>query len=34
MADNTTVMNVASLVVGQYYMSEINDKWKRCLKPG
>lgn len=32
MADTTaTVMNVASLVVGQYYMSEINDKMERML---
>ena len=32
MADTTaTVMNVASLVVGQYYMSEINDKMEKML---
>lgn len=32
MADRTaTVMNVASLVVGQYYMSEINDKMEKML---
>lgn len=31
-ADTTaTVMNVASLVVGQYYMSEINDKMEKML---
>lgn len=32
MADTTaTVMNVASMVVGQYYMSEINDKMEKML---
>ena len=32
MADTTaTVMNVASMVVGQYYMSEINDKMGKML---
>lgn len=32
MADTTAnVMNVASLVVGQYYMSEINDKMEKML---
>lgn len=32
MADTTaTVMNIASLVVGQYYMSEINDKMEKML---
>ena len=32
MADTTaTVMNVASMVVGQYYMSEINDKMGQML---
>lgn len=32
MADTTaTVMNLASMVVGQYYMSEINDKMEKML---